>query len=192
MVDRTHVSPDPAYRDAIVRKRAEDDVYLRTAPDSPIPSEARGDFAGLPYFPIDQGWRFAGLGLEPYEGDAPIRFGMEATKGPPRPALRAGVFRFAAGGSEHCLVAYRFLDDGVPDDHIFVPFMDATTGAETYGAGRYVEAAPADDGTWTLDFNLAYHPSCVYNPRYSCPITPAENRLGIRVEAGERLMGGHG
>ena len=46
---------------------------------------------------------------------------------------------------------------------------------------------PEDDGSYTLDFNLAYHPSCVYDPRYSCPLTPAENRLPIRIEAGERL-----
>jgi uncharacterized protein (DUF1684 family) len=58
-----------------------------------------------------------------------------------------------------------------------VPFLDATSGTETYGAGRYLDLEPDDDGTWTLDFNLAYHPSCVYDPRYSCPLTPAENRL---------------
>ena len=43
------------------------------------------------------------------------------------------------------------------------------------------------DGTWTIDFNLAYHPSCVYDTRFSCPLTPAENRLPVRIEAGERL-----
>src|SRR5215211_1898233 len=46
------------------------------------------------------------------------------------------------------------------------------------------------DGTGTLDFNMAYHPSCVYDPRFSCPLTPAENRLPLRVEAGERLAEG--
>jgi hypothetical protein len=49
---------------------------------------------------------------------------------------------------------------------------------------------PAPDGTWTLDFNLAYQPLCVYSPRYSCPLTPAENGLGFRVPAGERLADG--
>ena len=68
-----------------------------------------------------------------------------------------------------------------------MPFLDATSGTETYGAGRYLDLEPDDDGTWTLDFNLAYQPSCVYDPRYSCPLTPPENRLGVRVEAGERL-----
>ena len=54
-------------------------------------------------------------------------------------------------------------------------------------AGRYLDLDPEDDGTYTLDFNLAYHPSCVHDERFSCPLTPAENRLRIRIEAGERL-----
>ena len=193
MPDNAHVTSGPAYREAIERKRAENDEYLRTAPDSPFLPEARGAFAGLPYFPVDEGWRIAGLVLEPYEGDAPVRFEMAATRGEDRPAVRAGTFRFSAGGADHRLVAYRFLgDDDEPEGPLFVPFMDATTGTDTYGAGRYLDAAATDDETWTLDFNLAYHPYCAYNPRYSCPITPAENRLAIRVEAGERLAGGHG
>ena len=191
MHDKTPVMPDPAYREAVERKRAEDDEYLRTAKDSPLLPEARAAFAGLPYFPVDEGWRLAGLVLQPYEGEAPVHVGMAATKGEDRPAVRAGTFRFEARGAEHRLVAYRFLGDDEPEGSLFVPFMDATTGTDTYGVGRYLDAAAAGDGTWTLDFNLAYHPSCAYNPRYSCPITPAENRLTVRVEAGERLAGGH-
>ena len=68
-----------------------------------------------------------------------------------------------------------------------MPFLDPTSGTETYGAGRYLDLDPEDDGTYTLDFNLAYHPSCVYDPKFSCPLTPAENRLPVRILAGERL-----
>ena len=71
---------------------------------------------------------------------------------------------------------------------MFVPFLDTTSGTETYGAGRYLDLDPdPDDGTYVLDFNLAYHPSCIYDARFSCPLTPAENRLPVRIEAGERL-----
>lgn len=84
------------------------------------------------------------------------------------------------------LTAYTF--DGGDGESLFVPFLDATSGTETYGAGRYLDLEPEEDGTYTLDFNLAYHPSCVYDIRYSCPLTPAENRLPIRIEAGERLL----
>ncbi len=88
------------------------------------------------------------------------------------------------------LTAY-VLDGGDPES-LFVPFLDVTSGRETYGAGRYMDLEPDDDGTYELDFNFAYHPSCVYDVRFSCPLTPAENRLPVRVEAGERLPEGYG
>ncbi len=78
-------------------------------------------------------------------------------------------------------------EDDQPGPTLFVPFLDETSGRETYGAGRYLDIEPEEDGTYSLDFNLAYHPSCAYDVRFSCPLTPAENRLDLRIEAGERL-----
>ena len=80
-------------------------------------------------------------------------------------------------------------------DGVFLPFRDATSGDATYGGGRYLlDTAKgadlghdADAATVVLDFNLAYHPSCVHNPRWSCPLAPEDNRLPLRIEAGERL-----
>ncbi len=191
MTDPQPVTGDPAYRAAIEREWADDDAYLRTSPHSPLPPEEREGYGGIPHFPIDESWRLRCLSLEPYAGAAPVSFEMEATRGAPRPAVRAGQFTFARDGAEHRLVVYQFLEDGVLDERLFLPFMDATSGVETYPAGRYVEVTPDAGGLWTIDFNRCYHPSCVYSPRFSCPITPAENRLPIRVEAGVRLDG-HG
>ena len=73
-----------------------------------------------------------------------------------------------------------------------MPFLDKTSGKESYGAGRYLDLDPEEDGTYVLDFNLAYHPSCVYDMRFSCPLTPPENRPAVRIEAGERLATGAG
>jgi uncharacterized protein len=78
---------------------------------------------------------------------------------------------------------------------LFLPFRDATNGAETYGAGRYVlDAAKSadlggdpDQGTVVVDFNFAYQPSCAFDPRWACPLAPPENRLDIPVTAGERI-----
>jgi uncharacterized protein (DUF1684 family) len=77
---------------------------------------------------------------------------------------------------------------------LFLPFRDATNGRETYGAGRYLldTAKSADLGTdvsgrLILDFNFAFQPSCAFDPIWSCPLAPPENRLDIRIEAGERL-----
>jgi uncharacterized protein (DUF1684 family) len=75
---------------------------------------------------------------------------------------------------------------------VFVPFRDATSGRETYGAGRYLldTIKGADLGgeadNLVLDFNYAYHPSCAYDARWSCPLT-LENTLAVTIRAGERL-----
>jgi uncharacterized protein len=78
---------------------------------------------------------------------------------------------------------------------LFLPFRDATSGNETYGAGRYLldTAKGADLGgdaaSWELllDFNLAYNPSCAYEPHWNCPLAPPENTLRQAVRVGERL-----
>jgi uncharacterized protein (DUF1684 family) len=177
-----------SYADAIERFRADKDAYFRSGAGSPVPDAERATFEALPYYPVDEACIVDGLGLEPYEGDEPVRFEIPTTDGRLRPAERAGIFRFQLGGGERMLTAYRLAAAGGEiGEELFVPFLDATSGTETYGAGRYLDLEPEDDGTWTLDFNLAYHPSCVYDPRFSCPLTPSENRLAMRVEAGERL-----
>ena len=68
----------------------------------------------------------------------------------------------------------------------FLPFVDASAGVETYAAGRYLEPDEMDDGQFHVDFNMAYNPYCAYNDGWSCPITPAENRLKVAIRAGER------
>lgn len=182
-----------SYADAIRQYRADRDDYFRSGAGSPIPEAERGAFRGLPYFPVDEQYIVDELRLEPYDGDEPVRFEIPTTDGKLRPAERAGVFRFELGDQRHALTAYRLAGpDGATSETLFVPFLDETTGTETYGAGRYLDLEVEDDGTWTLDFNVAYHPSCVYDPRFSCPLTPPENRLAIRVEAGERLEGAGG
>jgi uncharacterized protein (DUF1684 family) len=78
---------------------------------------------------------------------------------------------------------------------LFLPFRDATNGAETYGAGRYLlDAAKSADlggdagrGSLVLDFNFAFQPSCAFDPRWACPLAPPENRLDVAIRAGERL-----
>jgi uncharacterized protein (DUF1684 family) len=78
---------------------------------------------------------------------------------------------------------------------LFLPFGDATNGVETYGAGRYVlDTAKGADlggvparGMLVVDLNFAFQPSCAFDPRWACPLAPPENRLAVRVEAGERL-----
>ncbi len=178
------------YGDAIRAFRADKDSYFRTAAGSPLPPAERSDFMGLPYFDVDEGLAFEGLALEPYAGDEPTSFTIPTSDNRLRPAERAGVFRFEVDDISCSLTAYTFA--GSESGSLFVPFLDGTTGTESYGAGRYLDLEPEEDGTYILDFNLAYHPSCVYDVRFSCPLTPAENRLPVRIEAGERLPPDHG
>ena len=177
------------YTESIEAFRADKDDYFKNAgAGSPIPVADRAAFTGLPYYPVDRALRFEGLTVEPYAGSEPSTFQIPTSDGKLRPARRAGILSFELGGEQRQLTGYVFEGDGDTDEAaLFVPFLDATSGTETYGAGRYLDIEPEHDGTYTLDFNLAYHPSCVYDIRYSCPLTPAENRLPIRIEAGERL-----
>jgi uncharacterized protein (DUF1684 family) len=185
--DHAHEHHEHSYQGAIDGYRKEKDAFFKTSPHSPIPAEERESFEGLPYYPVDPDLVFEGLGLEPYAGTEPTSFQIPTSDGQLRPARRAGTFSFDLDGAPRRLTAYTF-ESSPPDSHsLFVPFLDETSGHETYGAGRYLDLEPDDDGTYALDFNLAYHPSCVYAPQYSCPLTPAENRLATRIEAGERL-----
>ena len=105
-----------------------------------------------------------------------------------------GLVDDAVGGAPQRLAVYWLADYA---GGIFIPFRDATSGDESYGAGRYLwdSAKGADLGSeadlLTLDFNYAYHPSCVQDPRWSCPLAPQENWLPVPVRAGERLPEGH-
>ena len=177
------------YVGAIEGYRAEKDVCFKESADSPIPAEERDAFEGLPYYPVNVDLVFEGLSLEPYGGDEPADFQIPTSDGKLRPAHRAGSFTFELDGEPRRLTGYE-LEGAHVDGRLFIPFMDATSGIETYGAGRYLDLEPDDDGTYAIDFNLAYHPSCVYQPKFSCPLTPAENRLPVRIDAGERLAEG--
>jgi uncharacterized protein (DUF1684 family) len=191
-LDRDHHHEHHApitHEEAIDAFRAEKDQFFRRDPHSPIPAGERDAFTGLAYYPVNTALRFEDRRLEPYTGDEPSDFEIPTSDGRLRPAHRAGVLRFELDGATHVLTAYTLDTPDVTgeDRSLFVPFLDATSGHETYGAGRYLDLEPEDDFSYTLDFNLAYHPTCVYDPMYSCPLTPAENRLPIPIEAGERL-----
>jgi uncharacterized protein (DUF1684 family) len=173
-----------AYAHAVQGARAAKDEFFRESPDSPIPDEARNDFTGLDYFPADLRYRIEGLQPGPVPEGQDRTLQMQTSDGQIRDAERAGMLDFTLDDQPLRLTAFRFAGD---EPHsIFVPFQDATSGSETYGAGRYMDLEVGEDGTVDLDFNLAYNPFCAYSEAYSCPLPPAENRLPVRVEAGER------
>ena len=98
---------------------------------------------------------------------------------------RAGTLEFTLKGRPLKLSA--FYEVGGDSSHLFVPFSDLTSATETYAAGRYLDLDRNPAGLYEIDFNIAYHPYCYYNPTYECPYPPAENRLKTPIHAGERL-----
>ncbi|MEJ2666838.1 MAG: DUF1684 domain-containing protein [Deinococcales bacterium] len=142
--------------------------------------------ARLPYFPYDPGARVAAA-VTDAPGEA---FEVVLSEDGPFRLARLAWLSFELAGRPWRLALYRLLGYA---GGLFLPFRDATAGAETYGGGRYlidtVKHADlgSEGGLVVLDFNFAYHPSCAYSPRWDCPLAPPENGLDVRVEAGERL-----
>lgn len=140
-------------------------------------------FAGLDYFPTDTKWLIASK-FEPYNPPKmiPITNVLGMVEDQPSP----GRLVFDVGGKTFSLDA--IAEQGTKE--LFVIFKDETSGKETYGAGRYLYADPADaQGIVQLDFNKAYNPPCAFTDFATCPLPPTQNRLALRVEAGEKQYG---
>ncbi|OGO11262.1 MAG: hypothetical protein A2Z66_02135 [Chloroflexi bacterium RBG_13_66_10] len=162
--------------DDLERFRREKGDFFRTNPSSPLTAAQRQSFTGLRYFPPNPGLR---LMLEVEEFPVQNAVQMQTTTGDVQSYERFGRIRFEVDGIESSLTLYH------NEYGFFLPFADSLAGKETYGAGRYLEPEPLPDGRLLVDFNLAYNPYCAYNEHWSCPITPAENRLKVPIRAGE-------
>ena len=155
-------------------------------PDSPLDEATRPAFRGLPYAPYDPALRFevAALPAEPQRLEVPT-----ATDGVV-PFDRIGAVELEGIGR----LDLWWL--GSYGGGLFLPLRDGTAGGTTYGGGRYlldtVKGADlgGDDARLVVDLNFAYHPSCTYDPRWSCPLAPEGNRVPAPVAAGEQLPPG--
>ncbi|WP_458207825.1 DUF1684 domain-containing protein [Haladaptatus sp. NG-SE-30] len=172
------------WRETLRTRRTQKDEYFAEHPHSPIPSDERESFEGLAYYPLDDDYRFE---LSLHEHDEKEQITVATSTEGEREYLRWGEFRFTVDGEEATLQAYKSDRD---DDRLWVPFRDATSGDETYGAGRYLdlerESHRTSDGEWLLDFNEAYNPTCAYSEQYDCPLPPTESWLDVPIEAGEK------
>ena len=114
------------------------------------------------------------------------RVELATADGQAKPFIRAGRITFPVDGVPTTLCVFKDPERG----RFFVPFRDATAGAETYAVGRYLDPRTRPDGTLVIDFNFAYNPDCAYSEGWSCPIPPRENVIPVRIEAGERAYPG--
>jgi uncharacterized protein (DUF1684 family) len=143
-------------------------------------SPALVSFRGMEHFDIDPSWRLEAR-LEPAAPGATLEImdviGILSREATP------GAVEFVRDGRSWRLDALPGGDDG----SLWLVFADATSGTSTYGGGRFVYTDPvADDGSVVVDFNLAYNPPCVFTPYATCPLPPAQNRLPLAIQAGER------
>ena len=176
---------EPVAYDAVI-------AIERTASETPQASDgSSGDespalaaFKGVESFPIREDFRVEAR-FEPYDPPKPIPIAniVGIVEDQPSP----GAVVFTHGGKTWRLDALEGSDG-----ELFLLFADATSGEETYGAGRFLDTKKPSNGKVVVDFNLAYNPPCVFTPYATCPLPPRQNRLAMRVEAGEKNYHGGG
>jgi uncharacterized protein (DUF1684 family) len=174
--------PEAAWREF---RRMRDELF-RDHPQSALMPDHRGHFKGLTYYPYDSRLRF----VVPY---VPIEDGsildIHLREDGLMRLRRAWTIHFEIENQAAQLTVFWMLGYG---GGIFLPFADASNRDATYGGGRYlldtIKGADLghEGGNLIIDFNYAYNPSCVYNPRWDCPLAPPENRLSMAIRAGEK------
>ena len=161
--------------DSLLKERVARNAHFRSHYASPIPEEHLPAFNGLSYFAPAPEWSLS--------GEFTARSGkieIVSSTGRTTAYRIAGSVRIDIQGESFDLLVLH----GEEDDR-YVPFRDATCGDESYGGGRYVSVS-MDNGSAHVDFNRAVNPWCAYDDEFSCPLPPPQNRLPMRIEAGEK------
>jgi uncharacterized protein (DUF1684 family) len=165
--------------DQLTTFRTQKDAFFEHDHHSPLTDEQKQNFTGLHYFDEDPSLRIE-VDIERFEPLEQVQ--ILTNTGAVQTYERYARFRFTADGEQAELTVFR-------NEHgFFLPFTDSLAGSETYGAGRYLEPEDIGAARLRVDFNLAYNPYCAYNEKWSCPITPAENRLKLPIRAGEKTF----
>ncbi len=165
--------------------RQQIDEFLKHHTQSPLDHEQRRHFEGLDYYEENEDL-ILDVTVERFPEDEPI-ITMQTSTGSTQNFRRWGKFSFEVQGQEAILTIY-----SDPNGHeFFMPFRDATSGNETYGAGRYMDnhrpgMRQFGKDRFEIDLNYAYNPYCAYSAAYSCPLPPRENWLKVPIRAGEK------
>jgi uncharacterized protein len=168
----------------VLEWRKERDQFFRTHDRSPLLPKERKGFKGLKYYAFDPRFLFSGR-IERYvvHIDNPRYYATFLTnKGTNKRYIRYGKFHFGLDGKPLSLEVYK----SILSDKLFIPFKDRTNGKETYEGGRYLDAEILTGYRMILDFNMAYHPNCAYNEKFTCALPPKENFLEVEIRAGEK------
>jgi len=171
--------------------RKEMNEEFKDTAETPLTKEGLLAFKQIEFFPIKSKYHvIAKLQLTPDEKP----FEMLRSKGNTGTYRKYGVVTFMLDGKECKLNVYQFMkliNDPKYKNELFLPFKDLTSGNQTYGGGRFLDLIIPVGDEIIIDFNKAYNPLCCYhNPKYSCPIPPAENHLQVKILAGEKKYKG--
>jgi uncharacterized protein (DUF1684 family) len=168
----------------VIEWRKERDAFFETHQRSPLTPEDKKHFKGLKYYPFDPKYVLSGQ-IQRYilNINNPEYYATFLTnKGTNKRYVRYGKFHFQLDGKDYSLEIYK----SILSDRLFVPFKDRTNGKETYEGGRYIDAEILEGYKMVLDFNMAYHPACIYNDKFVCVLPPKENSLNVEIRAGEK------
>jgi len=165
------------------RKR-KDDIW-KNDKESPLTEEQKRKFKGLNYYSPNPGVSFE-LELNKTIPNVGEKVVIKTTGGDEQVYLKAGKITFTVDGKE--IEAIVFEDPDQEQFQYYLLFRDQTTGKETYENGRMLQIPKRGDKL-VVDFNYTYNPYSSYNNNWDCPITPEENFLPIRIEAGEKIYG---
>lgn len=139
------------------------------------------NFQGIERFPVNVNWRIKANFIK---HDSPKKISVPNVLGEIEEEISSGRLEFVYEGKPCALDP---VDSG---DRFFVIFADETNGESTYGAGRFLYTdKPDSNGVVILDFNKAYNPPCVFTEYATCPLPPRQNRLNLKVTAGEMVYG---
>ncbi len=180
------------YKTEIENYRKGRNIKMMYSDGSPLKVEQRKIFEGLNFFKIDEKYKVKATLVKAEEQQTIV---MKTSTDREPEYIQYGKIVFTLDGQEYKLLVFqskKLLDVKKDVDHVFVPFRDGTSGKASYGGGRYVDCKlPTEGNTVMIDFNKAYNPYCAYNPTYSCVIPPEENRLVVKIEAGEKIYKEH-
>jgi uncharacterized protein (DUF1684 family) len=145
--------------------------------------EVARSFVGFQWFPVEDKYRVTGRLIR---DQAPRQVNIPNQLGDDQVFTTEGVVEFTLDGQTVRLRAMT-----TRPNRLYFIFRDGTSGKETYETARFLYADLRNDGTTTLDFNEAYNPPCAFNPFTTCPLPPVENRLKVRIPAGEKAYANH-
>ena len=158
--------------------RQKKDEQYKVSPQSPLSPAQKQNFTGLNYYPYNEALDLT-IDVKPFTEKKDIQ--LQTSSGEIRWYLRYGEITFDGDGESVRLTVYK------TPHGFFLPFVDAGAGLETYPSGRYIDPEHLSGDTFHIDLNQVYNPMCAYGDGWSCPITPAENRIKVHIKAGEKI-----